>query len=237
MQSARIQQVSGRTRSTGVNRPGFRRPQSGLIAAAVIVSAVVVSAQSQSAAPRNRVGSATTTATAATTPTAAGVIVPPPGYVIGAEDVLAVMFWREKEMSADVTVRPDGKITLPLINDIEAAGLTPDELRDRVNKVASQYIEDPNATVLIKAINSRKVFITGQVAKPGAYPLGGPTTVLQLIALAGGVAEYSDSENISIMRTENGRSKAIPFNYKDVKKRKNLAQNIELKPGDTIVVP
>jgi polysaccharide export outer membrane protein len=168
----------------------------------------------------------------------AGAIVPPPGYVIGADDVLSVLFWREKEMSADVAVRPDGKITLPLLNDIDAAGLTPEQLREKVTAAAGQYVEDPSVSVVVKAINSRKVFITGQVPKPGAYPLVGPTTVLQLIAIAGGVAEYSDSENILIMRTVNGKPTALRFNYKDVAKRKkNLAQNIALEPGDTIVVP
>jgi polysaccharide export outer membrane protein len=200
------------------------------VASAVILGAGIVSAQARGAGATGRQPAGSPSAV----PTG---IEPPPGYVIGAEDVLAVVFWREKDLSSDVAVRPDGKITLPLINDIDAAGLTPEQLRDRVNKMAVQFVEDPNVTVVVKAINSRKVYITGQVPKPGAYPLGGPTTVLQLIAMAGGVAEYAESENISIMRTENGRPQAIPFNYKDVAKRKNLSQNIELRPGDTVVVP
>ena len=171
-------------------------------------------------------------------PVVAGALVPPAGYVIGPDDVLSVLFWREKDMSADVSVRPDGKITLPLLNDVDAAGLTPDQLRDKVTAAAARYVDDPSVTVVVKAINSRKVYITGQVPKPGAYSLTGPTTVMQLIAMAGGVAEYSDSENIQILRTENGKQTSLRFNYKDVAKhRKNLAQNIELKPGDTIVVP
>jgi polysaccharide export outer membrane protein len=98
-------------------------------------------------------------------------------------------------------------------------------------------MEDPNVSVVVKAINSRKVFITGQVAKPGVYPLTAATTVMQLIALAGGVHEFADSKKIIVMRTEKGQPVAYPFNYKDVLKRKNLKQNIELKPGDTVVVP
>ena len=169
-------------------------------------------------------------------PVPAGVPLPE-GYVIGPEDVLAIVFWRDKDMSVDVTVRPDGRITLPLINEVQAAGTTPDQLRAALMTAAAKYIEDPNVSVVVKAINSRKVFITGEVAKPGAYPLTAPTTVMQLIALAGGLHEFADAKNIIIMRTENGKPMAYPFNYKDVLKRKNLKQNIELKPGDTVVVP
>jgi polysaccharide biosynthesis/export protein len=164
-------------------------------------------------------------------------IVPPAGYVIGPDDVLAVVFWREKDMSADVTVRPDGKITLPLVNDIQASGLTPEQLRDDLSKAAAKYIEVPAVTVVVKAINSRKVFVTGMVGKQGPYPLLGPTTVMQMLATAGGVQEFADAKNIMILRTENGRQVSIRFNYNDVRKGKNLKQNIELKPGDTIIVP
>jgi len=166
----------------------------------------------------------------------AGAVIPP-GYVIGPEDTLVIIFWREKEMSAEVAVRPDGKISLPLLNDVDAAGLTPEQLRGHLLEAASKYIEEPSATVIVKEIRSRKVFVTGQVAKPGPYALAAPTTVLQLLATAGGVLEYADSKNIRIMRTENGKPASYRFNYKDVIKGKNLKQNIELKPGDTVVVP
>jgi polysaccharide biosynthesis/export protein len=161
----------------------------------------------------------------------------PSGYVIGPDDVLAVLFWRDKDMSAEVAVRPDGHISLPLINDVAASGLTPEQLRDVLTKEAAKYVEDPNVTVVVKQINSRKVFITGNVSKPGPYPLSAPTTVLQLISMAGGLLEFADSKNIVVLRTENGRQLALRFNYKDVLKRKKLQQNIELKPGDTVVVP
>jgi len=161
----------------------------------------------------------------------------PPGYVIGPEDVLAILFWRDKDMSADVSVRPDGRITLPLINEVQAAGRTPDQLRDEVMKEAAKYVADPNVSVVVKSINSRKVFITGAVSKPGSYPLNAPTTVMQLIAMAGGLQEFADTKHIIVMRTEDGRQVALPFNYKDVLNRKNLKQNIDLKPGDTVVVP
>jgi polysaccharide export outer membrane protein len=161
-----------------------------------------------------------------------------PDYVIGPEDVLTVVVWKETDVSGDVTVRPDGKISLPLLNDIHAAGLTPEQLRQRITEAAGKYLEEPSVTVVVKAINSRKVFVTGQVGKPGPYPLIGPTTVLQLIAIAGGLLEYADRDHITIVRTEaNGHQVNFPFNYKDVTRRKNLSQNILLKPGDTIVVP
>jgi polysaccharide export outer membrane protein len=161
----------------------------------------------------------------------------PADFVIGPNDVLTIVFWRDKDMSSDVSVRPDGKISLPLLNDVQAAGLTPEQLRVQITTAAAKLVEDPTVSVVVKEINSRRVFITGQVAKPGTYALSGPTTVLQLIAMAGGVLEYADSKNITIMRTENGKPSSFQFNYKDVTKRKNLKQNIELKPGDTIIVP
>ncbi len=162
---------------------------------------------------------------------------PPPGYVIGADDVLSITFWRERDLSAEVVVRPDGKISLPLLNEIQAAGLTPEQLRQTVTEGANKYIENANATVVVKTINSRKAFITGLVTRPGPYPITAPTTVLQLIATAGGLLEFADSENVVVIRTENGRQTSFKFNYKDVSKQKNLQQNIELRPGDTVVVP
>ena len=161
----------------------------------------------------------------------------PESYVIGPDDVLQVLFWRDKDMSSEVAVRPDGKITLPLLNEVQAAGLTPDQLRDRITAEASKLVEEPNVSVLVKTINSRRVYISGQVGKPGVYPLSGPTTVMQLIAMAGGLQEFADSKNIVIMRVENGNTVAFKFNYKDIVKGKNLKQNILLKLGDTIIVP
>jgi polysaccharide export outer membrane protein len=164
-------------------------------------------------------------------------VTPPAGYVIGPDDQLSVVYWREKDMSADVVVRPDGLISLPLLNDVQASGLTPEQLRAAITKGATKFVEEPTVSVVVKAINSRRVFITGQVGKPGYYPIAGPTSVLQLIATAGGVAEYADKGKISIIRREGGKDVSFRFNYGDVIKGKNLAQNIELKPGDTVVVP
>jgi polysaccharide export outer membrane protein len=140
-------------------------------------------------------------------------------------------------MSAEVIVRPDGKISLPLLNEVVAAGKTPAQLHDELVDESRRYVEDANITVVVLQINSRRVFITGEVNKPGPYPLAGPTTVLQLIAMAGGLREYANGKNIILMRTENNNPVSLVFNYQDVIARKNLKQNVELKPGDTVVVP
>jgi polysaccharide export outer membrane protein len=161
----------------------------------------------------------------------------PAEYVIGPEDVLGINFWRDADMTGDVTVRPDGRITLPLIGDINAVGLTPEALKAEITTAAKKLIEDPSVTVIVRAINSRKVFITGQVATPNAYPLTRDLTVMQLITLAGGLTEYADKKNITVLRNEAGRQQTFKFNYGDVSKGKNLAQNIVLRPGDTVVVP
>jgi polysaccharide export outer membrane protein len=159
-------------------------------------------------------------------------------YIIGPDDVLSVVFWRDKDMSQDVVVRPDGKISLPLVNDIQAGGLTPSQLCDVIKDAARRFVEDPSVTVVVKQINSRKVFITGQVEKPGPYPINGRMSVVQLISLAGGLKEYTDGKRILIMRTDKaGRKVARPFNYREVLAGRNLEQNIDLEPGDTVVVP
>jgi polysaccharide biosynthesis/export protein len=163
--------------------------------------------------------------------------VAPENYVIGTEDVLSVVVWREQEMSGDVTVRPDGMITLPLVGDIRAAGLTTVALKKSIEESAARLITDPNVTIAVRQLNSRKVFITGEVQNPGTYPLTGPRTLMQLIALAGGLLEYADSNNIVTLRTVNGKQVSYKFRYKDVAQGKSLEQNIELQPGDTVIVP
>ena len=174
---------------------------------------------------------------AAPTRAAAGVAVAP-DYVIGADDVLSIMFWRDKDLSApEVVVRPDGMVTLPLLNDVQAAGRTPEQLGNAIREAARKYVEDPNPTVIVKEIKSRRVFITGRIEKPGPYPLNDKTTILQLIAMAGGLREYVDGKDISLMRSEQGKQSVYAFNYQDVVKKKYLHQNIELKPGDVVVVP
>jgi polysaccharide export outer membrane protein len=197
-----------------------------MVAALAVPSTAGLAAQSGS--PGNGGSSA---------PPGTGAAVSVPDYVIGPDDVLNIVFWREKDLSGDVIVRPDGRISLPLLNDIEVVGLTPEQLREKLTVEAQRYIQDPNVTVVVKTINSRRAFITGQVAKPGPYPLLGPTTVLQLISLAGGLLPYAKEQDIVVMREENGRPVRYRFNYRWVVQGLNLRQNIELKPGDTVIVP
>jgi polysaccharide export outer membrane protein len=170
-------------------------------------------------------------------PATASAVDLPAGYVVGPEDVLSIVVWREKDLTTDVTVRPDGRITLPLINDVMAQGLTPDQLRDQLKTLFDKFVEDSSVSVVVKQINSRKVFITGMVSKPGAYPLTSTMSVLQLISLAGGLNEFARGKEIVVMRTEDGKQKAMKFNYDDVRKGRKLQQNIELRPGDTVLVP
>ena len=161
----------------------------------------------------------------------------PASYVIGADDELAIVYWRDKDMSTEVRVRPDGRIAIPLINEVVAAGLTPEQLQANIAEESKKFMEDASITVVVKQINSLKVFITGEVNKPGPYPLTSVTTVIQLISYAGGLKEYARSKDILIMRREATGQVSLKFNYKEVASGKNLKQNIELKPGDTVIVP
>jgi polysaccharide export outer membrane protein len=161
----------------------------------------------------------------------------PAGYVIGVDDHLSINFWRDKELSADVVVRPDGRISLPLLNDVQAAGLTPDQLRGALLQAAESLVDDPNATVVVKEIHSRRAFIMGNVEKPGMYQLNVPMTVVQLIASAGGLREFVAGKNIVILRREGGQDIRFPFDYQAVVSGRRLQQNIELRPGDTVIVP
>jgi len=158
-------------------------------------------------------------------------------YVIGAGDNLSIQVWREPNLSGNFTVRPDGKITFPLLNDIKAEGLTPLQLKKVIESGLAKYISAPVVTVVVTSANSKNIFVMGKVNSPGRYPLTGPTTVLQALAQAGGLAEWAKGDEIVILRTENGKQRKIEFDYDDVSKGKHLEQNIFLKPGDTIVVP
>ena len=164
-------------------------------------------------------------------------VVVPGNYVIGTDDLLGIVYWRDKEMSTDARVRPDGRISIPLINELQAAGLTPEELQKKITEESKKYVEDASITIVVREIHSLRVFITGEVNKPGPYPITSATTVMQLISLAGGLREYANSKNIMIMRKEGDKQTSLKFNYKEVAAGKNLKQNIDLKPGDTVVVP
>ena len=160
----------------------------------------------------------------------------PPKFVIGVGDVLGITFWREQALSGDVVVRPDGKISLPLLNDVQAAGFTPEQLSHALAVAAVKFVDEPDVAVIVKEIRSRKVFLVGQVATPGMVPLTGDMNVLQLIAVGGGLLEYADRKDIVIIRTANRQEMRFKFNYDDVLNGRNRKQNILLQPGDTVVV-
>jgi polysaccharide export outer membrane protein len=158
-------------------------------------------------------------------------------YVIGPEDVLNIDVWKEQEISRSVPVRPDGKISLPLLNDVQAAGLTPMQLQTALRDALKKFISDPQVTVIVTQVNSRRVYVLGEVAHPGAFPMLPHMTVLQALSTAGGFSQFAKESGVYVLRTENGQQKTLPFNYKEVVRGKRADQNIELKPGDTIVVP
>lgn len=157
-------------------------------------------------------------------------------YVIGPDDTLHVSVWKEPDLTATLPVRPDGKISLPLLNDVPAAGLTPMQLASSITEKLKKYIADPRVTVVVTAMNSRRIFVTGEVLHPGAMPLLPNMTVLQALSSAG-FTQFANVKGIYILRTENGRQVKLTFNYKDVVKGNHPEQNIMLKPGDTVVVP
>jgi polysaccharide biosynthesis/export protein len=170
--------------------------------------------------------------------------VPPTGkphdntFVIGNDDHLTVDVWNEPEISRSVPVRSDGRISLPLAGEVQAAGRTPLQLEQEIASKLLSYITKPEVTVIVEQINSQTFNILGQVAKPGAYPLTAPTTVLDAIARAGGFRDFAKQKGVYVLRhAPNGSELRIPFNYKDVIKGKNSAQNIQIQPNDTIVVP
>jgi polysaccharide export outer membrane protein len=159
-----------------------------------------------------------------------------PDYVIGADDTLHISVWKEPDLTETLPVRPDGKISMPLLNDITAAGLTPLQLRDEITERLKKYIADPRVTVVVTGMNSRRVFATGEVLHTGPMTLLPHMTVLQALAQAG-FSQFANPKAIYLLRIENGKQQKIPFNYKEVVKGNHPEQNIELKPGDTIVVP
>ena len=160
----------------------------------------------------------------------------PVDYVIGPDDTLHISVWKEPDMSATLPVRPDGKISLPLLDDVQAAGLTPLQLKESIKEKLKKYIADPRVTVVVTAMNSRRIFVTGEVLHPGAAVLLPNMTMLQALASAG-FTQFANVKGIYLLRVENGQQTKIPFNYKEVVKGRNPEQNIILKAGDTVVVP
>jgi len=158
------------------------------------------------------------------------------GYVIGPEDVLHVAVWREADLTATLPVRPDGKISLPLLNDVQASGLTPQQLADSVREKLKKYIADPRVTVVVTQINSKRIFMVGEVLHPGPMSMIANMTVLQALSSAG-LNQFANTKRIYVLRTENGKQQKLPVNYRKLVKGEQIEQNYLLQPGDEIVVP
>jgi polysaccharide export outer membrane protein len=158
-------------------------------------------------------------------------------FVIGNDDVLAINVWKEPDISRSIPVRSDGKISLPLVGEVQAAGLTPLRLEKDIASKLKNYISEPEVTVMVQQVNSQKFNILGQVVKPGSYVVANSPTVLDAIALAGGFRDFAKQKSIYVLRQSPTGESRIPFNYKDVSQGKNMSQNIKLQPGDTIIVP
>lgn len=161
----------------------------------------------------------------------------PAGYIVGDSDVIHVNVWKEPEVSQTVVVRTDGNISLPLINEVKVSGLTPLQIQDLVGEKLKGFLNNPQVTVTVIEIRSKRAFITGEVARPGTYSLNAETTVLQLIAQAGGFTPFAKKDSIVVLRTEEGGQLRLKFKYKEVVQGKKTEQNIALHPGDTVVVP
>jgi polysaccharide export outer membrane protein len=158
--------------------------------------------------------------------------------VIGANDVLAINVWKEPDVTRSVPVRSDGKISLPLAGELQAAGQTPRQLEQEITKRLQSYISDPEVTVIVTESRSQKINILGMVVRPGTYLLSGSTTILDAISMAGGFKDFAKKKSIYVLRASpDGTQKRIPFNYKEVIKGTNPEQNVKLLPGDTLVIP
>lgn len=159
-------------------------------------------------------------------------------YLIGANDVLAINVWKEPEISRSIPVRSDGKVTLPLAGEVQAGGLTPKQLEQEIAKKLQSFISEPDVTVIVQEMRSRRFNILGQVVRPGTFSITSPLTVLDAIALAGGFRDFAKQKSIYVLRQNaDGTQMRLPFNYKDVIKGKNVDQNVRLQPGDTVVIP
>ncbi len=166
---------------------------------------------------------------------------PPPAaeeYMIGPDDLLVVSVWKEPEITRNVLVRPDGRISLPLVGDLRASGRTPAQLQDDIKAQLLNYLSNPEVAVIVQEARSQKFNILGEVEHPGSYPLSRSMTVLDAIAVAGGLRDFAKTRKIYVLRiTGDGARARLRFNYKEVIKGQGLSQNVELQPRDTVVVP
>jgi polysaccharide biosynthesis/export protein len=157
-------------------------------------------------------------------------------YVIGASDVLTVTVWKEPTLSGTLLVRPDGMISLSLLGDIQASGLTPLQLADQITSKLKKFMQDPNVSVVVSQIHSKVIYLLGEIEKKGPIEMTPGMTLLEAIGSAGGLTDYANTKKIYILRNEAGTHQKIPVNYKEALKG-DTTLNLPLKPGDTIVVP
>lgn len=157
-------------------------------------------------------------------------------YIIGPDDTLHISVWKEPDLTETLPVRPDGKISMPLLNDVPAAGMTPTQLAASITEKLKKYVADPRVTVVVTAMNSQKVYVTGEVLHPGPMPLTANMTVLQALSSAG-FTQFANTKGIYVLRTVDGKQQKVPVNYKRLIKGEGVDQNVMLKPGDTVVVP
>jgi len=203
------------------------------VAALVLVSSIALAqdAPAQAAANSTSDKTAADKAMIAASASQAG-----PDYVIGPEDVLHISVWKETELTTTLPVRPDGKISLPLLDDVQASGLTPKQLAESVTEKLKKYIADPRVTVVVTSINSKRIFLVGEVMHPGATPMLPNMTVLQALSSAG-LSQFANIKRIYVLRTEDGKQQKLPVDYRKLVKGEHIEQNYLLQPGDTIVVP
>jgi polysaccharide export outer membrane protein len=189
-----------------------------------------LAAQTESAQPSQPAKPANPSSPAIASP---GAAVDTKTFKVGPQDILKVIVWREQDFTGLYTVHSDGKITLPLVGDIQAGGLTAEEIQGNITSALSKLIQKPNVTVTVQQVLSQKYYMDGEIGRPGEYQLTAPTTVLEAISIAGGLREFANGKKIYILRG----NERIRFNYKDVIKGKNLDQNVVLQSGDHVIVP
>jgi polysaccharide biosynthesis/export protein len=207
----------------------MKRTWRAAMAALLMMSGLALA---QNAAPPQPAGSTPSDAAAsAPSSSLAG-----PEYVIGPEDVLHIAVWKEADLTATLPVRPDGKISLPLLNDVQAAGLTPMQLADSLTEKLKKYVASPRVTVVVSQINSKRIYLAGEVSHTGAVSMLPNMTVLQALSSAG-LTQFANTKKIYVLRTENGKQQKMPVNYRKLLKGEEMNQNYVLQPGDTIVVP
>jgi len=207
----------------------MKRTWKAATATLLLVGRLALAQDAAPAQPAPVAGPSDATTAAATAPSG-------PDYVIGPEDVLHIAVWKEGDLTATLPVRPDGKISLPLLNDVQAAGLTPMQLADSLTEKLKKYVASPRVTVVVTAINSKRVYLVGEVGHTGAVPMLPNMTVLQALSSAG-MTQFANAKKIYVMRMQDGKQLKLPVNYRKLVKGEQMDQNYVLQPGDTIVVP